>query len=801
MCASAAAALWAWSVSRPPVLAAAVCVAFLGGGAALSSAAWERAWRPPLLMVFEDLARVARRDDPLVVSGFSRTLGRSPPLDDYAFAIVEGELRADAALTAAGVSLSVEVDGLDGQVGQVGQVGVIVTVVGSIGQARVDEWRAGRRVRFPAQLHRPARYLDPGVPDMERALARRGTRLVGTVKSGALVEVLSSGGPVDELFGAARAFSRRAIERAVGRWSTRSAAIVSAIVIGDRAGLDDEVQRRLQEAGTFHVIAISGGNIAILAGLLLGAFRLAGALGPRAMIAAIALLVAYAQFVSGGASVDRATLMAVVYLSARALDHRTPPLNSLALAAGCLVAAEPLSVADPGFLFTFGATLAILLAAPVVSARKLLRPVRLVFGMLIASAATEALLFPVGALVFSRVTFAGLALNFLAIPLMGVAQVAGMAVIGVAAVSANLAAGLGWVAHIGAEGLVRSADLVRFAPFATWRVAAPSALIVLAYYVSLAIAWTRPSRRVALAVAAACAVWMLAQPWTLLSAWGDGALHVTFIDVGQGDAAFVRFPGGSSMLVDAGGLAGSSSFDIGDRVVAPVLREAGIRRLDYLVLTHGDPDHIGGAGSVIAEFRPRTILEGVPVPRSAPLAALRAQADLARSTWTAARRADRLAIDGVDVRVLHPPEPDWERQKVRNDDSIVLELAWRDVSLLFTGDIGREVERDLPPFAAARQRVLKVPHHGSLTSSSEPFVQALTPTVVVASAGRSNRFGHPVPLVLQRYEHIGAQIFRTDRDGAVTVHTDGHSLQIRTFATSATAHHEDTKVTKDTKIN
>src|SRR6202011_5956461 len=121
----------------------------------------------------------------------------------------------------------------------------------------------------------------------------------------------------EEQIAASRGFARGAIAARVGRWSVRSAAIVAAIVIGDRAGLDDEVQRRLQEAGTYHVIAISGGNIAILAGLLLGAFRLAGWLGRTAMLSSIAVLLVYANFVGNGASVDRATLMAVVCFSAR----------------------------------------------------------------------------------------------------------------------------------------------------------------------------------------------------------------------------------------------------------------------------------------------------------------------------------------------------------------------------------------------------------------------------------------------------------------------------------------------------
>src|SRR5439155_9993548 len=175
-------------------------------------------------------------------------------------------LRSDAARTDSGVSLSVEIDGLEGpsqgDEGLEGQDrqdksekdrprpsrpsspsrpvigGVIVTVAGALAADRVEAWRAGRRVRFPVLLRRASRYLNPDVPDFERALARRGTTLVGSVKSGALVEVVAHGGRVDEAAAAARAFARRAVSQAVGRWSPRSAAIVNAIVIGDRAGLD-----------------------------------------------------------------------------------------------------------------------------------------------------------------------------------------------------------------------------------------------------------------------------------------------------------------------------------------------------------------------------------------------------------------------------------------------------------------------------------------------------------------------------------------------------------------------------------
>ncbi len=222
---------------------------------------------------------------------------------------------------------------------------------------------------------------------------------------------------------------------------------------------------------------------------------MAGVLGRVAMLSAAAGLAAYGYLVGGGASVDRATLMAVIYFLGRAIDLRGPTLNTLALVAGLLVVHDPLAVADPAFLLTFGATTAILVVAQEMSMRGPSRLAASIAAMFLASLAAEIALFPVGAALFSRVTVAGLGLNFLAIPLMAVAQIAGMIVVPLFAASPLLASAAGWIAHLGAEGLVRSAALVRLMPIVTWRVAAPSPAAIATYYAALVAAWFLWRRR------------------------------------------------------------------------------------------------------------------------------------------------------------------------------------------------------------------------------------------------------------------------------------------------------------------
>jgi competence protein ComEC len=226
-----------------------------------------------------------------------------------------------------------------------------------------------------------------------------------------------------------------------------------------------------------------------------------------------------------------------------------------------------------------------------------------------------------------------------------------------------------------------------------------------------------------------------------------------------------------------------SSFDAGERVVAPALRALGVGRLDDLVITHADPDHIGGAASIMRRFAPRAVWEGVPVPPNPSLRELSELAAAHSAVWRIVQSGDLERIDGVDIRVWHPPPPEWERQRVRNDDSVVVELRHGDVSIVLTGDIEREAERALAPrLELAPIVVLKAPHHGSATSSSDAFIAAAHPAAVVISAGRRNPFGHPHPAVVARYRAAGVEMFRTDDDGAVVVDTDGRTATVRTFS-------------------
>lgn len=592
----------------------------------------------------------------------------------------------------------------------------------------------GQPIVAPLRLHAATGFRNPGTFDYSAYLAREGIRVIATVRAESIM-------PLDDPAPPWPVRVKREAVAAIGRaLPPASAALLGGLLLGDRSGLPPDIDEAFRRAGVYHVLAVSGFNVALLATSVWALCSLARVGRRLAAIIAIVVVIGFALVVGPQPSVLRAAVMAVLVLAAVLLERDPSITNSLALAALAILAVRPGDLFDPGFQLSFAATLGIVIAP---------LPRGVVLGALGASAAAQLAVLPITLVHFNQLSTVGLVANLGVVPLAGAATVMGLVAVTCSFISEAVAAvafDAVWPVLLALRGIVALAAAV---PGAVVHLPAPSVFAVATYVGGLALLVARRWRVAAilLAVALGAGAWPLVRP-------PDPRLRVTVLDVGQGDAIVAETPDGRAILIDAGS-GGPRRLDAGERVVAPFLWNRGFLRLAGAVVTHDDSDHAGGMPAVRRLLRVDERWTGLDPPAAAR------------------------AFGGVLVAAL----PRLATGGRRNDSGLVVRIEVGQVSFLLAADIEMARERELVgsglPLAAT---VLKVAHHGSRSSTTAEFLRAVRPAVAVISVGPRNGYGHPDPGVLARLTEAGARIYRTDRDGAVILETDGHTLTVTRWA-------------------
>ena len=642
---------------------------------------------------------------------------------------------------------------------------------------------AGRAVSGTVRLFTPSSYGNPGAYDAAAGAARKGLAGFAMAKSPRLlaIEVGETGAslPTRALRRYQAIFDRLyTTPRQAGASLSPEGAVLRASVLGGRLALPPETERALVASGTYHIIAVSGLQVAVVGGVFLALLLRAPVSARVATVCAAGSILFYAQIVAPSASVQRATCMAMVACAGRVLARRPLAATTLAHTAIGLLAVFPSDLFDPGFQLSFAATAGILLFAE--SLISVLRARWGLSALLAASLAAQAAAAPATAYWFQRMVPFGLVSNLLAVPLGSLAVVLGVCLLPAEFLGEPVLRIVGGAAGLACRALLAIASIPVEGSFLSFRVALPRPGLVAAAAGGLALlAIPREvPRRAGFALTAVVLLVMAldgrVSPFTSRAAHESGAegrLVMDLVDVGQGDAILVIFPDGETMLVDGGGRAGSD-FDVGARALVPELLRLGILRLGRVVLTHGHEDHGGGLREVLRSIRVDEFISP-----DAPEEQLRDDLEtLGRAQGARVlrvRRGYRIHEAGTEVLCLSPFS---ETLDDPNGDSIVLRFETAARSILLAGDIGTDVERHLLKDGLAPADVLKVAHHGSATATSEGLLEALHPRIAVISVGASNPFGHPSSKVLDRLAKRHIAVLRTDRDGAVRVATDGREL-------------------------
>jgi competence protein ComEC len=586
--------------------------------------------------------------------------------------------------------------------------------------------------------------------DFDAYLLSRG--VTATIQA---IRLTAEGPPANPAFRVANAVRdafRRGSELSL---PARDAGLLLGLAIGDTEQMDLEVEEDFRATGLTHLLAVSGSNVALVVIPVLAVTARLGAGRTGRVAAATAMLGLFALVTRWEPSVLRATAMAVIGLSAMWAGRPRRAGPALALAVLALLVADPLLATSVGFQLSVGATIGLVAMAGPLAARLSFLP-RPVAAAAAATVAAQAAVTPLLLLLFGTVPTVTLLANVVAFPAVPPALFLGGAAAGAGLVGPGPGEAIGRLASMPLGYLAAVADrLARFPlPSATGGVMAAGVAAALAAILALSVRLGRGRRlSVVLAVVAAAVAWA-----SVPSAGPPPSLTVTFLDVGQGDAAVVRTPEGATLLIDAGP---------DPHLVATKLAALGVRRLDLAIASHSHADHVTGFPAVLARFPVGTFLEpGCPSdtpPYRRFRRSLRDEAIPIRHP----RGGQRLLVGLLEIRVLNP-ERCSPGGTSPNDESLVLRLAYGQATVLFTGDAEVPAQRDmLTDGDPIRTTVLKVPHQGGDTSDPA-FLEATGATVGVVSVG-PNEYGHPNPEVLGRLRDQGMVLYRTDRAGDVTV--------------------------------
>lgn len=663
----------------------------------------------------------------------------------------------------------------------------------------------GDVVSVTGRIYGPRGFRNPGGFDYPAYLASQGIHATVSVKDGGGIRILRRGAGLFRTIQDWRERIRRAF---LASTTGPGSAVLQAMSLGEEGGLTDEIRDRFMAAGVTHILSISGSHLGLVALLCFGLIRWSTFLLPERLYHRLTLfadpkkiaawltvppVTFYALLAGGQTATIRSLVMILFALAAVVLDRENELLHSLAAAALVILAADPQALFDISFQLSY---LSVLTIGFVVSLWNGLRiPAQGIMPklrnsaslLLIISLSTGVSTGPLVAHYFNQVSLAGVVSNMIIVPLAGFIVVP----LGLLSGILSLVTGSLPLAALNQSAADGFYTLVRFfsrIPLAQFHPPAPGLLGLLLYGLFLLsgarvlqarLLSSRRPLEYSTGVPKRHLVTMMVSGATVLiliavSLLPGTATQVTFVDVGQGDCALLELPGGKTILIDGGGTH-DNRFDIGRRVVAPLLWNKRVRKLDLVVLSHPHPDHLNGLLFILRNFRVGEVWDhGLDrdLPAYAELTHLLHEKGVLLRQVSA--KQPPVTIGAAALTVLHP-EPGFvlrtgKPYQTENDHSLMVRVSVDGVRLLFPGDIQKDAElllvRRGQDLAAD---LLKVPHHGSAGSSAEAFIAAVAPSVAVISVGTGNPYRHPSAATRARYEQRGVRVYRTDRDGAISV--------------------------------
>lgn len=635
-----------------------------------------------------------------------------------------------------------------------------------------DLYEYGRKLEVIGRLSLPSGRRNPGGFDYRQYLAQSG--ISATVFAAEDKINPSKEFKFNTIIRTGLHLRQRIIKVIEQSLPKQQAGLLAGMLIGYREGLSKEVQEVFSNSGLTHIMAVSGANVAFIVLPMLFVLRKLRVNYKLANLTVMGTLVVFVSITGFEPSVLRAVIMAEVALLGKIISRETEVINSISIAVILLLLYNPYNLFNIGFQLSFAATLSLILfyqrIKDLISFKVL---PNIIADVAAATIAAQIGVLPISVFYFNKISIISIFSNIIVVPITGIVTILGCIMALVGQISTAISQLIGYANCVFLSFILFAAKLSADFPFAVVKLVTPSVILIIIYYAAV---WFflryMPLKKVELKPVYCLALCVILVVLVFTYTIFPRNLEVVFLDVGEGDSIFIKSFSGKTVLIDGGK---------GNISVVPILFDCGVSKLDIVIATHAHDDHIKGLVPVLKGIEVETFL----LPYYKNPKEFKELLDIAKDRKIDSlmlKKGDEVILDDkTAIKVLSPKKDLQKTITSLNNTSLVLKLHYKDVSLLFTGDIEEEGEEFLVRTEDdLKSDVLKVAHHGSANSSSCEFLDTVEPKAAIISVGK-NRFGHPSFEVIERLKERGIMVYRTDRHGAVTLISNGKDIELKKY--------------------